>query len=176
MRFLTLTALSIIFLSLLTSCDGVTATPNRKKVEVSESADTEQSWTNSDAMFDAHEKSLSVSRNKTISLELQISLADVQAKGKADPVKYPPADVVAETARLYALAEQRRRDFSTSQANFRAIHDKDIATNRAAARKAAIALNPPANPIPAPVNLTTQVNAATGTVPAQATLIPEPSQ
>lgn len=158
-----LLALALVASFALTGCDR--PSKERQNVESEEQKFNDQAQANDDAQFDAHEKSLKNARYKLITAELDASLTNA----KAQAVVNPKLDIVAETSRLYALAQQRRSDFDKAQADFRALHEKNIATNRASAQRARDFLK---TPRPAPVvDTTKQTQAVTGTPPPQATLI-----
>lgn len=157
LKWIVTAALACVLVCTLISIFGcTTATPARRRLEEAEAIYSEQGNQNDDKQFDAQEKALSISRNKTIDLELEKALNETRAK-KAVMTSF---DDVSEMSRLYALAEKRRQDFAKAQASFRALHEKNIATNRAGAAKARAALKSPKPE--APVDLGQQINSATG--------------
>lgn len=151
----------------LTGC--VTSTPARKQAEDEMVKRYETAYSNETARAEANGAALNQAVLKRLDTELKIAVANVVALGKSDPVKYPPNDVSAEIARLYAVRTDKATQFGQAQANFSAIKTKNEATNLAGARSIYAAIKR-ADAAPA-VNLTATVDAALGTAPPKATLM-----
>lgn len=150
-----LLSLSMLFLN---GCKIGSESPSRQAVIDAEEEYTEAAWANDDAQYDQQEKALKAARERIIAMELKESLA--LEKSKTDPT---------ESARLYALAEQRRREFADVQKRARDLREKNIKTNREGARRAANSLRkPPAN---TPADLTPQIQSVTGNDQPKATLL-----
>ncbi len=147
---------------ILAGCEGsVKSSPSRQKVADAARQYQQAADNNADAQFDAQERALKNARYRAIQAELEQSLANAKAKGAANPT----LDLAAEYDRLYALAAFRRSQFDEAQKQFRALHERNIATNRAGRDKALNYLEPPP-----PVDTTAATNATAGAGP-NATLI-----
>lgn len=141
----------------LVGCQS-SGTPGRQKVEEAEAIYSETGNANDDKQYDAWEKAYRIERNKAIDLELAAAL-----------VKPSLANDAAEITRLNILALQRRAATDKAIADFRALHDKNVQTNRANAARARQALKGQ-KPQP-PLDLGQQINGTSGTAPAAPTLI-----
>lgn len=169
MRTLSLFSVSLILLLGLGCSSNGTATPAREKAELNVVKYYEANNANKDRLFAAQEKALLIAKDDKIDLELQVSIQQVQALAKADPVKYPAADLAAEISQLYQIANSKKQRALEAANRFHAIKDHNDATNLAGARKIVEALKPPT--LPPPVDSAPDIYDATGKVPSGATLI-----
>lgn len=150
---------SLALLLTFASCTATTDRPARSQAETTEATYYETSGQNLSDMFDAQEKALKISKERTIDIELQAQVTSVQTQARLDPIKYPAQDVAAEISRLYALAARKKEQFADAQANFRKLKEQDAATNIQGARRIRDKLR---GPLPATTPLNTPIATATG--------------
>ena len=150
-------------LVVLSGC-ATTATPARSRAEIAQAHAYETAHQNDSDLFDGYERAAITSHTKRMDAELKADSAGLQNEVRANPAKWiNPSDVSAEQIRLQALHDKKITDYAAALANYRALKQKNEEINIKTARQIGAALNPPA-PL-APVNLSTQIQGATGTAP-----------
>lgn len=164
-------AVSLLLLALVL-CSGCSTKKTSGTSNAEKQYDTlrKAEETNADLQFDAQEAALKKTRYHVIQLELDADIADTKGKGALDPNTWTPVKISAEITRLTDKAAQRRAEFDTVQAQNRALHQRNIDTNRAQADKIAAALNPP-KIATTPVNLAPQIGTVSGTNSNPSTLL-----